>query len=134
MIKADSRLRFKKLLIIKYVMRRRIKIKRRVHMTTLKFIFDKEKVAAAGKTEDELLAPMREHAAKYGIAEPEYGVFSKEGEDAMCVIMMFGPVMLKQNPEYIHYLEQWPLDVDGEKEDFKDSSFRWLKRNNMLEE
>lgn len=103
-------------------------------MTTLTFVFDKERVAAAGTTEDALLAPMREHAAKYGIEETEYGVFSKDGEDAMCVVMMFGPKMLKENPEYINFLEKWPLDVDGEKEDFIDSSRRWLLRNNMLKE
>lgn len=101
-------------------------------MTTLKFVFDKEKVAAAGTTEDALLAPMREHAAKYGIDEPEYGFFTKDGEDAMCVITMFGPTMLRKNPEYIHFLETWPLDVDGDMEDFKDSSLRWLLRNDML--
>lgn len=60
-------------------------------MTTLKFIFNEEKVAAAGTTKDALLAPMREHAAKYGIEETAYGVFSKDGEDAMCVITMFVP-------------------------------------------
>lgn len=103
-------------------------------MTTLRFVFDKEKVEAAGKTEDELLAPMREHAARYGIDEPEYGFFTKDGEDAMCVITMCGPAILKQNPSYIHFLKKWPLDVDGEKEDFKDSSLRWLLRNNMLKE
>lgn len=103
-------------------------------MTTLKFVFNKEKVAAAGTTEDALLAPMREHAAKYGIEETEYGVFSKDGEDAMCVITMFGPAMLKRNPEYIYFLEKWPLDVDGDEEDFKDSSLRWLLRNNLLKE
>lgn len=101
-------------------------------MTTLKFVFNKEKVAAAGTTEDALLTPMREHAAKYGIEETAYGVFSKDGEDAMCVVMMFGPKILKKNPEYINFLDQWPLDVDGDKEDFIESSRRWLLRNNML--
>ncbi len=103
-------------------------------MTTLKFVFNKEKVAAAGTTEDALLAPMREHAAQYGIEETEYGVFSKGGEDAMCVVMMFGPKILKKNPEYINFLEKWPLNVDGDEEDFIDSSRRWLLRNNMLKE
>lgn len=103
-------------------------------MVTLKFVFDKEKVQAAGTTEDELLAPMREHAEEYGITEIEQGVFTKDGEDAMCVVLMFGPKMLKKNPEYINFLEKWPLNVDGEEEDFIDSSRRWLKRNNMLKE
>ena len=103
-------------------------------MTTLQFIFNKEKVVAAGITEDALLEPMREHAAKYGIEETAYGVFSKDGEDAMCVITMIGPKILWKNPEYINFLEKWPLDVDGDKEDFIDSSRRWLQKHNMLKE
>ena len=102
-------------------------------MTTLQFIFNRDKVAAAGTTEDALLAPMREHAAKYGIEETEYGVFSKDGEDAMCVITMFVPKIVRKNPEYIDFLEKWPLDVDGEEEDCIDSSRWWLQNRDRLE-
>lgn len=103
-------------------------------MTTLRFVFDKEKVAAAGKTEDELLAPMREHAAKYDIDEPEYGFFTKDGEDAMCVITLFGPEILERNPSYINFLKEWPLNVDGEEEDFIKPSRTWLRKHHMLKE
>lgn len=103
-------------------------------MTTLRFVFDKEKVAAAGKTEDELLAPMREHAAKYGIDEPEHGVFTKDGEDAMCVITMAVPMIVENDPGYINFLSKWPLNVDGDDEDCIESSVRWLTKNNMLKE
>lgn len=34
-------------------------------------------------TIDELLAPMREHSAKYGIDEIEHGVFAKDGMSAL---------------------------------------------------
>lgn len=103
-------------------------------MTTLKFVFDKEKVESAGKTEDELLAPMREHAAKYGIDEPEYGFFTKDGEDAMCVITMAVPMIVENDPDYINYLKKWPLNVDGDNEDCIDSSVRWLRENHMFKE
>lgn len=103
-------------------------------MTTLKFVFDKDKVAAAGTTEDELLAPMREHAAKYGLDEPEYGFFTKDGEDAMCVITMAVPMIVENDPDYINYLEKWPLNVDGDNEDCIDSSVRWLRENHMFKE
>jgi len=53
------------------------------NITTLTFVFNKDKLREAGYTEDELLQPMREHAKKYEIAETEKRVFSKEGEDAM---------------------------------------------------
>lgn len=103
-------------------------------MTTLRFVFDKEKVAAAGKTEDELLAPMREHAAKYDIDEPEPGFFTKDGEDAMCVITMAVPMIVENDPDYINYLEIWPLNVDGDDEDCIVSSVQWLRKHDMLKE
>lgn len=96
-------------------------------MTTLKFIFNKEKVAAAGTTEDALLAPMLEHAAKYGIEETEYGVFSKDGEDAMCVITMFVDRHTRSHLDYVSYLSEWTLDVDGEEEDCIDNTLRWYQ-------
>ncbi len=34
-------------------------------MVSLKFVFNQEKLQKAGKTEDEMLTPMREHATKY---------------------------------------------------------------------
>ena len=39
-------------------------------MVTLRFVFNQDKLKQAGKTEDEMLAPMRDHAKKYEIAEP----------------------------------------------------------------
>ena len=96
-------------------------------MTTLRFVFDKEKVAAAGKTEDELLAPMREHAAKYGIDEPEYCLCTKYVEDAMCVITKFVAHHTAQNYDYVSYLKEWILDVDGDVEDCIEDTISWYK-------
>lgn len=101
-------------------------------MVTLSFVLDKEKVAAAGKTEDELLAPMREHARKYNIVETENGVFSKDGEDAYCVIGMFIPEIVEEDPEYISFLEKWTFNVDGDEEDCIQSARRWLIEHNKL--
>lgn len=100
-------------------------------MTTLKFVFNKEKVAAAGTTEDALLAPMREHAAKYGIEETAHGFFSKDGEDAMCVITMFVDRHTRTHLDYVSYLNEWTLDVDGEEEDCIDNTLRWYKRKGI---
>jgi hypothetical protein len=101
-------------------------------MVTLTFVFDKEKVSAAGKTEDELLAPMREHAKKYGISENELGVFSKEGEEAYCVVGMSIPLFAGEEPRKIDFLRKWILNVDGEEEDCLQSSRRWLSEHNRL--
>lgn len=86
-------------------------------MVTLTFDFDKEKVERDGLTTDELLQPMRDHARKWGISEPEYGVFAMDGENAMCNITMFVVQIADSNHAYISYLKKWILDIDGEIED-----------------
>lgn len=40
-------------------------------MVTLTFVFNKERVNAAGLTEEELLYPMRKHAEKKKIVSPK---------------------------------------------------------------
>lgn len=94
-------------------------------MVSLSFVFNKDKVEKAGYTEDELLAPMREHAQKYEILEGKYGVFSKDGEDALCVLTMFVSSMVRKNHQYIGFLDEWTLDVDGEKEDCIKETYIW---------
>lgn len=94
-------------------------------MVTLKFVFNQERLKQAGKTEDEMLQPMREHAAKYGIAEPAPGFFEKDGEDALCVLTMYVINKTKQDKSYMDYLDEWTLDVDGEKEDCIKELMEW---------
>lgn len=101
-------------------------------MVTLTFIFDRNKLVKAGKTEDALLAPMREHAIKYGIEETGYGVFSKDGEDALCDLSMAVTNIVEKNPRYINFLKRWILNVDGEEEDCIWPSRQWLIEQNML--
>lgn len=96
-------------------------------MVTLTFVFNKNKVQEAGYTEDELLRPMREHAAKYDIAEDEYGVFSKEGEDALCVLTMFVSRSTRENLDYISYFDELTLNVDGEVEDCIVETKKWYE-------
>ena len=87
-------------------------------MVTLKICVQSgKKLKQAGKTEEELLQPMREHAKKYDIAEPEHGFFAKDGEDAMCVIGMFIPEITRKDVHYLDYLDEWTFDIDGEVED-----------------
>lgn len=96
-------------------------------MVTLKFVFNQEKLKQARKTEEELLQPMREHAKKYDIAEPEHGFFVKDGEDAMCVIGMFIPEITRKDVHYLDYLDEWTFDIDGEVEDCIEETKKWWK-------
>lgn len=100
-------------------------------MITLTFVFNKDKVEKAGYTENELLQPMREHAQKYGISEPEYGVFSKDGEDALAELTMFIPRITREIPEYIDLLDEWTLDVNGEREDCIKETREWYKEHGL---
>lgn len=86
-------------------------------MATLTFDFDEKRLADDGKTAEEMLAPMRAHAKKYGIEEVARGVFQKDGEDAMCEIGMFVVRYSKKHPEYISFMNTWMFDVEGDVED-----------------
>ena len=86
-------------------------------MVTLTFVFDKDKLKKTGQSEDALLQPMRSYARKYKIDEKEYGVFSKDGDDALSLMTMFVTRFSRKNPNYISYLGEWTLDVDGDTED-----------------
>ena len=97
-------------------------------MVTLTFVFNKNKIKKYGYTEDALLQPMREHAQKYGISEEKNGVFSKNGEDALCVLSMFIPEITHETPQYVGFLDEWTLDVDGEREDCIAATYRWFDK------
>lgn len=83
-------------------------------MVTLTFRFNEERVHADGYTTDELLQPMREHAAKYGIDEISYGVFAKDGISALGAMERY---IVYVSPSYLNYFDEWILDVNGETED-----------------
>ncbi|MCM1499276.1 MAG: hypothetical protein NC124_12490 [Clostridium sp.] len=100
-------------------------------MVTLTFEFNKDKIAKAGYTEDELLQPMREHAHKYGISEVKNGVFSKDGEYALCAIGMFVTGITRSNFKYISYFDHWTLDVDGEEEDCIVETKKWYQKKGI---
>lgn len=57
-------------------------------MVTLTFDFDYEKMSRDGITENDMLNPMREHSKKYGISEMSKGVFTVDGENALCYILI----------------------------------------------
>lgn len=85
-------------------------------MVTLTFDFNIDKVWEAGYTTDDLLAPMREHAKRYGIEEVEYGVFAKDGINALAAI---GKYVVSVPSDFIDYLDSWILNVNGNIEDCK---------------
>ena len=106
-------------------------IERSFTMVTLTFVFDKNKIAIAGLTEEELLRPMREYARNNGILEDKQGVFTKDGSDALCLLTMFVTRITRRDLEYVSYFESWTLNVDGEVEDCISETLKWYKKKGI---
>ena len=60
-------------------------------MMKMTFVFDNNRLRQVGKTADEVIAPMRDHARKLHIDEVAPYQFEKDGKDALCDLFMFIP-------------------------------------------
>ena len=87
-------------------------------MMRMTFVFDNNKLWQIGKSADEVIAPMRDHARKWDIKEVAPYQFEKDGEDAMCDLFMFIPEILEKDSDYYKYFSSWYVEEDGQfKED-----------------
>ena len=87
-------------------------------MMRMTFVFDKNKLRQIGKSADEIIAPMRDHARKWDIKEVAPYQFEKDGEDAMCDLFMFMSDILDKDRSYYTYFSSWYVEEDGHfKED-----------------
>lgn len=100
-------------------------------MVTLTFDLDYDKMKRDGITEDDMLKPMREHARKYGIEETSKGVFSMDGENALCSLTIFVSRTTRKDLKYVTYFKNWILDVDGETEDCIAETLVWYRENEI---
>ena len=91
---------------------------------TLTFHFDLEAVEKAGLTTDELLQDMRNYAGECKITETSYGVFEKNGIDAMAMLVGYAVRKSKADPEFLDYLTSWIANIDGTIEDCKVSALK----------
>ena len=87
-------------------------------MVTVTLRFNEEKLKKLGRTVDEMLEPIRESMKSYDVEEVEQGVFQKTGRDGLVVLDCTLDYM-DDHPEYLDYLDDWLLDIDGEIEDCK---------------
>ncbi len=85
-------------------------------MTKLTFIFNEPKLRDNSLTADDMLFDMRTYAKHEDIQETEYGVFSKDGEDAMALLLKYVVDKEKRDPAFITYLDKWEANIDGEIE------------------
>ena len=75
---------------------------------------------------------MREYAKANDIVESSYGVFEKDGEDALAMLLNIATSIVINNQNYMNYLDVLELDVDGKKENCITSIKKWLKNKGRL--
>lgn len=97
-------------------------------MVSLEFVFDEEKVRMSGYTTDDLLEPMRKHAAKYGITEERYGFFTMDGKNAMAALSMYVMDTYRKNQGLMDYLTKFELIIGNEVDDCLKGFVRWKNR------
>ena len=100
-------------------------------MVTLTFNLDYDKMKRDGISESDMLEPMRTHSKKYGISEISKGVFSMDGEDALCDIMLFVIKMASDSSSYVRYLKTWILTTAGGSEDCKQEMIKHYKKEGI---
>lgn len=93
-------------------------------MVTLTIKLNKEDIKKADIDEfdeDEFWNKIRDYAKKEEIVETSEGVFEKDGEDAMALLLKIPVVLLElyEKKYLLKYFEQLELNIDGEIEDCK---------------
>ena len=83
-------------------------------MMKMTFVFDNNRLQQIGKSPDEVIQPMRDHAQKWNITEVAPYQFEKDGKDALCDLFMFIPRILKKDKDYYTYFSKWYVEQNGE--------------------
>ena len=87
-------------------------------ITTLRFNLNHAVLSEEGVTEDIVLAPVREHARKVGIEEPETGLFVLQtDENSFCRLAGWSIMYFLNNPDFTKYFTSVISTFDGEVED-----------------
>ena len=100
-------------------------------MVKLTFEFNEAEVAKAGLTTDELLAEVREFAKENDIAETSYGVFEKNGENALALVGKIVIDIVAEKPEHISYLQKLTFNVNGRNEDALAATKKWINNKTV---
>ena len=96
-------------------------------MVTVTLRFNEEKLEKLCRTVDEMLEPIRESMKSYDVEEVEQGVFRKTGRDAM-VVIDWPLLYIRKHLDYLEYLDDWLLNVDGDIEDCKAETISYYRK------
>ena len=83
-------------------------------MMKMTFVLDDNKLRQVGKSADEVMKPMRDHAKKWGIEEVAPYQFEKDGKDALCDLFMFIPEVMEKDNSYYTYFSKWYVEQNGQ--------------------
>ena len=96
-------------------------------MVTVTLTFNEDKLKNLGRTAEEMLEPIRESLKKCDVEEIEQGVFRKTGRDALVVLGC--PLRyIRKHLDYLDYLDDWLLNVDGNIEDCKAETISYYRK------
>ena len=87
-------------------------------VVTVTFRFKEEKLKELGKSVDEMLEPIRESLENHDVEEIEQGIFRKTGREGL-MVLTFPLMYIRKHLDYLDYLDDWLLNVDGDVEDCK---------------
>lgn len=100
-------------------------------MGKLTFIFNDEKLKLAGKTEDELLKPMRVYSKDNGIKETSKGVFELNNDSAFALLGGFVADITDEDRSYVTFLDKWTLEINGTTDDCIEDTLEWYKEEGI---
>ena len=97
------------------------------HETKLTIVFDKEKLKAAGKTEEDYMDGIREYYSNHPVTEIKHNVFVMSGEHAACVLSL--PIINITNDDrsFVGFLKRCILDMGDEINDVIEETYRWYE-------
>ena len=97
-------------------------------MVTVTLKFNEEKLKKIGRTADEMLEPIRKLMEQNDVEEVSAGYFRKDGcydMDALILPLKY----IRKHMDYLKYLDEWMLDVDGDIEDCKAEMISYARRH-----
>ena len=100
-------------------------------MSSIKIVFNKNKLDKIGRTEDYYMNSIRKYYAEHGVTESIHNVFEAYGENA--AVSLYKPVMdlSKKDHQFIFLLNECVLDLGEEVDDIIDETKEWYARKGI---
>lgn len=96
--------------------------------TKLTIVFDKKKLKAAGKTEEDYMGPIRKAYEGTEVREIKHNVFVMAGEKA--AVTLYSPLadIIDDDRQFVEVLKRCILDMGNEVDDVIKGAHRWYEK------